>query len=389
MNHTFVCPVCGRSHTGDAPSTAVACECCSQGTLSTVESLATAADVQAGNDATSTDDATGSGLLRKLLYGVSLPERLVRGAVGLSAGATRELAGLLVPKAFQDSASYRIAIDNSLGFLTHTVGGVPRATDGTASADDAGDQLARKAVGNFVDLAGLATLHVSPMWLLAVVSDAAYGSKTYLRELAAELAAQGLIDDSSTIHNVDDVLNNLQKTCGTAAGSFDQPPLSVAELRRSVDEVRQSLADTNVRGLLPEAELRRYWDDMKSVATSEKVSLLGVSGALAMRTMQTMKEAGQGTWIGLRVAGGLLNRNIFGHYRDSLARVVDRGLFATVQESYGPYVDAVWSNFSSERKSWTETLLDPATVVGWLQKAGGLLKRTSGGGPVDEVPKQQ
>ena len=44
--------------------------------------------------------------------------------------------------------------------------------------------VTRKAVGNFVDMASLATLHVSPLMLLAAVSDLAYGSQVYLKELA-------------------------------------------------------------------------------------------------------------------------------------------------------------------------------------------------------------
>ena len=40
-------------------------------------------------------------------------------------------------------------------------------------ADQTKDFVARKAVGNFIDMASLATLHLSPMLLLAVVGDVA------------------------------------------------------------------------------------------------------------------------------------------------------------------------------------------------------------------------
>ena len=59
------------------------------------------------------------------------------------------------------------------------------------------DFVARKTVGNFVEMAGLATLHVSPMMLLAVVSDIAYGSQTYLNEITEELKREGVIDEGS------------------------------------------------------------------------------------------------------------------------------------------------------------------------------------------------
>lgn len=316
--------------------------------------------------------ASAASFVGSLLFGLSLPERLIRGAVGLSAGAARELAGFLVPQAFQDSASYKLAIDNSLGFLTETIGGVPRHQSTAENpADDVGEQIARKAVGNFIDLAGLATLHVSPMWLLAVVSDVAYGTGTFTQELARELQSKGVIDDAATIHHVDDILAAVQRTCGTAAGSFDRPPLSVDELRKTIDEARTSLSQADVRQLIPEAELRRYWEEMRSVATAEQASMLGVSAAITMQTLGRAMTAGQSTLIGLQVAGGLLNRNVIGHYREALTRVHQRGLYESVREAYGPYVAAVWSNFSTERKSWTETLLDPSNATRMYDRVAG------------------
>src|SRR3984893_13119900 len=113
---------------------------------------------------------------RFLTYTLSLPERVVRSTVGVTAGAARETAHALVPQAFQSSKVYELVIANSLNFLTEDIGGVEQqARPGEAPNVD--HLLARKAVGNFVDLAGLATLHLSPIWLFAVVSDVAYGSK--------------------------------------------------------------------------------------------------------------------------------------------------------------------------------------------------------------------
>lgn len=322
---------------------------------------------------------TEAGLLESLLYGLSLPERVVRGAVGLTAGAAKELAGLLVPQAFQDSTSYKIAITNALGFLTETVGGVPgqkpattpeatAAETAATESTEAGELMARRAVGNFVDLAGLATLHVSPMWLLAVVSDVAYGTKSYTLELARELQTQGVIDETSTIHHVEDILAAVQKTCGSAAGTFDQPPLSIGELQKTIDDTRQAMQQADLFKLLPESEVRRYWDEMRAVSREENVSLLGVSGAIAMQTLSRVKTVGEGTLIGVRVAGGILNRTVFDHYIGSLKRIHEQGYFASVQESYGPYVTAVWNNFGREKKSWTESLLDPANPGRWWKK---------------------
>ena len=56
----------------------------------------------------------------------------------------------------------------------------------------------------------------------------------------------------------------------------------------------------------------------KSLATKEDVSLLGVSGVVAMQTLATVKAVSQGTLTGVVVAGHIVNRAIFSHYVDSL-----------------------------------------------------------------------
>jgi hypothetical protein len=340
--------------------------------------------------------STSEQMLGGLLYGLSLPERLVRSAVGVTAGTAKEIAEFVVPQAFQNSKSYEVAIRNSLEFLLANVGTVteretqpavsdpinPASEVSAQNADPAignpGRFIARKAVGNFIDIAGLATLHVSPLWILAIVSDAAYGTKTYLNELAAELQKQGLIDDSSTIHKVDDLFNAVKEASGRAASNFDQPPLSLDELRTSIEQTRRALNEVDPRMLIPESEISRFWNDMKQVATNENVSLLGVSGAVAMQTVESIRNVTQGSLTGLFVAGKIVNRNIFGHYAVALGNIRRQGIWESVRDSYGPYVDLAWGNFVSSKKTWTEQALNPGhfatawrAVRGWFRQKVG------------------
>lgn len=330
------------------------------------------------NPAVSTVDS----LMNGLLYGISLPERLVRSAVGVTAGTAKEIAEFVVPQAFQDSKSYEVMVRNSLGFLLNSVatvseagppqntsmsvpGSAPTSTVDAAAANPS-RFIARKAAGNFIDIAGLATLHVSPLWVLAIVSDAAYGTKTYLNELAQELQAQGLIDDSSSIHKVEDLFNAVKQASGSAASAFDQPPLSLDELRTSVEQTRKAVNEIDPRHLIPESEINRYWSEMRSIAAQEKISLLGVSAAIAMETVESVKNLSHGTLTGLFVAGKIINRNIFGHYWESLANINEQGLWNSVRNTYTPYVDLAWGNFTSSRKTWTETVLDPGRFTRML-----------------------
>ncbi|MEX1229520.1 MAG: hypothetical protein WEB58_04730 [Planctomycetaceae bacterium] len=297
-----------------------------------------------------------SSLAHYLLYTLSLPERTVRSTVGLAAGTLQEAASLLVPSAFQTSKTYEVVVRNSLRFLTADVGGAKPVVDPNAQpAQD--DYLARKTVGNFLDLAGLATLHVSPLWMLAIVSDVAYGSRSYLKELAKELKEQGIIDEHSTIDHADDLLTAIQKSSGQAAGLFDTPPLSVDQLRKTLNETRETLASTDVRKVLPEGELNRYWQELREISRQENVSLLHVSSAVTMQSLQRMKTITHGTLTGIQVAGGLFNQHVVQYYFEAVQTIQKKGFYASLSESYQPYLEGVWNNFSSKKVTWTEQLI--------------------------------
>jgi hypothetical protein len=101
-----------------------------------------------------------------------------------------------------------------------------------------------------------------------------------------------------------------------------------------------------------------------------------------MSTLGRVGTVSQGALTGVRVAGGIFNRNVLRHYRDSLNRLIEKGFYEMVRESYQPYVDAVWTNFSGEKKSWTEQVLDPNNVVVGMKKVWGLFD----GKAADGVP---
>lgn len=304
-----------------------------------------------------TEDAGGgSALGRFLCYTLSLPERTVRSTVGLAAGAAQEAASVLVPQAFQDSKTYEIVIRKSLRFLTDDIAGVAAEKTDDASAETDG-YMARKAVGSFVDLAGMATLHFSPIWIMAIVSDIAYGSKSYVTELATELKSRGLIDQNSSIDHIDDLLEAVQNTSGQTASMLDTPPLSFDQLKQSLDETRAAVASADYTQVLPESELKAYWQEVRSIAQKEDVGLLGVSGALTMHALGRMADVSRGTLTGVQVAGSLFNRNVVSHYAESLKAVREKGFYETVRDSSAPYVEAVWNNFSKDRETWTEQVV--------------------------------
>jgi hypothetical protein len=299
---------------------------------------------------------TADAVRKYLLYTLSLPERALRSSVVVAGGAVRESASLLVPQALRDSQTYRVMVQQTLDFLVNDVGGV-EASAGTAGAPPRVEQfVARKTVGNFVEMAGMATFHLSPLLLLAVVSDVAYGSQTYLKELAGELQKAGVIGEQSTIHSTADLLTAISTTARAASTAFDTPPLSLEGLRETVEKTAVAVRQVNVADALPQAEVARMWQEMRDLAATEHVSLLQVSSAMTLHALDKVATIGRGALSSVRLAGQLVDRHLLDYYRNALGDLHEQGYYATLAKVSGPYIEGVWQNFSSDRPTITEEL---------------------------------
>jgi hypothetical protein len=310
-----------------------------------------------------------------LSYVVSLPERVVRGGSGLVGGIAREGAELLVPQSFQSSRTYSTMVRQMLDFMVHDVGGVP-SSDLPSSTAEVDHYVARKAVGNFLDMASMATLHISPLVILAAVSDVAYGSQSYLKELAEELKQQGIIDGDSRIDHVNDLLGAVSQATAKTSEAFDTPPLSLEGLKQTLAETRSAITSGQQDAIPSQAEVDQMWQQMREIADREGVDMLAVGGATTLQSLGKFATVSRGALSTVRVAGRLLDKHVLDHYSKSLAEIQQKGFYPSVAESCQPYLTAVWDNFACSRRTVTENLLDGSligsglnTLRGWLAKA--------------------
>lgn len=321
--------------------------------------------VDADDAPTEPADSAARSPIQQLSFFLSLPERAVRSGTGLVGGMLRESAALLVPQSFQSSRTYTVMVRQMLDFLVHDVGGVKNSAE-TPAETQVDNFVARKAVGNFVDLASMATLHVSPVMLLAVVSDVAYGSQVYLQELARELETQGVVADAKRIHHVNDLLSAVSDASAATSQVFNTPPLSVEALKQAIDETRSALAAPGGREMLPEAEVKRMWQEMRDISDREGVGLLAVSTAATLRSLNQIATVGRGALSSVKVAGSLLDKHVLDHYQQSLAEIRQKGVYASLAESSEPYLAAVWENFQPNKTTLTQDLLSGKLVSsGW------------------------
>lgn len=326
-------------------------------------------------DAISADEETRS-LTQQLIYGLSVPERTARSASAMLGGLVNESASRLIPAAFRSSRSYTVFVRQALDMMVHDVGGIenPKA-DETADQEEVG--LARKAVGGMLDVAGAATLHLSPMTVLAVFNDVAYGSGHFLGKLSDELKREGIIDETSSIHHVSDLIASLEKASKRAADTMDAPPINIDGITDTIRQLSNDVAGVNPTRLIPQSEIHRMWDEMEDVASRAEVGIWDVSTTMTMYAMNRVTLTSRGALSTVAVAGDLLDEHIIRHYFDALGDIRQEGLYETLAKSSAPYLQAVWMNFEADRETWTEEFLTGRLI----QKAWGGVRGWFAGDP--------
>lgn len=288
---------------------------------------------------------------------LSIPERTVRSSLAITGGVIKESANFLIPQTFRSAKLYQVLVEQTLNFVVNEVGSVEPTDEEKERAID--NFVARRTVGHLVETVSIVALHVSPLWILAVVSDVAHGSKVYLQELTVELKAVGLIADESSIDDVDGLLEVLSSVSGTAAKAVHVPPLTMRCLKKNVTDMRKALKHAAPSEIISLKEIEGLWNEIKSTSQKENMSMLGVAGAMLMGTGNHIINVGKGALAGTKVTLTLFDRYIIDHYQNSLTHIRKKGIFTSLQETSGPYVTAVWENFNfdSTRETLTHKIM--------------------------------
>jgi len=308
---------------------------------------------------------------------LSIPERAVRSSLAITGGVIKESANFLIPQTFRSAKLYQVLVEQTLNFVVNEVGSVEPTDEEKERAID--NFVARRAVGNLVETVSIVALHVSPLWILAVVSDVAHGSKVYLQELTVELKAVGLIADESSIDDVDGLLEALSSVSGTAAEAVHVPPLTMKCLKKNVTDMRKALKHADPSEIISLKEIEGLWNEIKSTSQNENMSMLGIAGAMLMGTNNLIIDIGKGALAGTKVTFTLFDRYVIGHYQDSLAIIRNKGVFTSLQETSQPYVTAVWENFNfdSTRERLTHKIMSGEIFTTAWSKTKSLFSRKS------------
>lgn len=274
--------------------------------------------------------------LERAGYYISLPERAFRSlGVGLG-GLVYETTQVLLPGWLRGTRIYQILVIGILRISIEFIGGIP----GVMPADgmDAGEFTMRKAAGTGIEIAGFLTLGWSPLWLFAVAADLSGGTRVYLQTLVSELQREGLLAEQADITSIKDLLGALERSSDSIAEALDIPPLNVADMRRSWQEMKQHTAE------LPDASsLNASYATLQNVADREDRSLGDISTLIAAGAIRAGIQLGQ--------------MHIFEYYQAALQEINSEGLSAYSIRVIRPYFTAARGHFDPQKKSYTERLL--------------------------------
>jgi hypothetical protein len=267
---------------------------------------------------------------------ISLPERIVRSVAAAVGGAVHETAALALPRLVRRSRLYEATAKNLLRVAIELVGGVENAPG--KEETPAGQLAVRKGAGNVVELGSIAAFGFSPLWLLAAASDIAHGTRTYLDVLVEELKAEGVLAEDAEVASLADLLSALEGGTGRVARLIDIPPLELAELRRSISELRN-----DAESLPSAAELAGLLEELRRTAERERRPLLEVSLGVGLAFVTSAKKVG--------------GEHVFAPYRDDWRPVRHEGFAAYARRVARPYAEALQGHFDPARRTHTERLL--------------------------------
>lgn len=292
-------------------------------------------------------------------YLLSLPERVVRSALGLSAGVLREVGEVALPQGVRRSALYKSLVDTTLRYVIERVGGAQGVYP--AEPPQPADFLARRGAGHAIELLGIVAFRASPVWVLAALADLSGLGRRLIPEIAEALKAEGLLDEATRFESVDQLLDGLEKTSARLAQTLYVPPLNVAELRKEWQTIRGEARRAKPLQLPSASVVGRQWEQLKKESTRQGRSIFETSSLMAIAAVRTLPAKARwltaSTGVGARRAGKLLAADLLDGYSQTLEELRSVGYLTYAKRQLSPYLRACVAQFSPRRRTLTQRLL--------------------------------
>jgi hypothetical protein len=293
-------------------------------------------------------------------YLLSLPERILRSALGLGAGTTREVAEIVLPDGVRSSQLYQNLVDATLRFLIERVGGAEGVyVAGTQLPDNF---LARRTAGNAVEVLGIVAFHASPVWIFAALADLCGMGRQLIPEIADALKEHGLLEQDAEFNSVDQMLDSLERTSSRLAATINTPPLDVAGLRREWQDIRADAQRLQPTSLPSRESISTAWSQLKGLSAREERTIFETSSVMAVSAVRAFPERvrwlASSAGVGATHVGQILATALLDHYRQTLSEMEQVGYLAFAARQFRPYMRAAAAQFSPERQTLTLKALE-------------------------------
>ena len=293
-------------------------------------------------------------------YILSLPERVIRSALGLSAGLLREIGEVVVPRTVRHGQLYRSLVDTTLRYVIEQVGGAREVYP--AEVPQPEDFLARRGVGHVIELLGIAAFRVSPVWVFAALADLSGVGRRLIPEIADALKQEGLLEKEAQFETVDQLLDGLEKTSSQLAQTMYVPPLDVARLRTELGAIRSQARGLKPLDLPSLTDISGGWEALKQEAERQGRSIFATSSVLAIAAVRALPARARWFSSSARVSAARTGRLFYatileddGHTLNELREI---GYASYARRQLSPYLRACVEQFSRRQRSITERIVE-------------------------------
>lgn len=279
--------------------------------------------------------------MRFKTYLLTVPERVMRSVVGLTAGVAREVGEAALPSGVRRTQLYQNLVDATLRFLIEEVGGADGVYASGEKLPD--DFLVRRGAGNAIEMLGIVAFRASPVWVLAALADLCGTGRHLIPEIADALKAEGLLEEDREFTSVDQMLDGLERTSSRLAATVNTPPLDVAALRAEWTAIRESTRSLPTPALPSTQAIASSWNQLKASSAQHGRSVFEISAMMAL--------------VAARRTSQVLGSALLDHYHATLTEMDRVGYTTYAANHLRPYVTAAMRQFSPGRQTLTERVL--------------------------------
>lgn len=296
---------------------------------------------------------------RRAQYVLSLPERVLRSASALSAGAVRELAEVVLPAGIRRGRLYTSLVEATLRFVIAQVG---RVEDVYPAEQAIGENfLLRRTLGNGLEAMGIIAFRASPVWVLAALADLCGAGRQIIPEIADSLKREGLLDPDVSFTTMEQLLEGLEGTAAQLADTVNAPPLDVSGLREEWAKLVLAAKRLPEPSLPSRQAVAALWSDLRKAAAQENRSVFELSSLLALSAVRRLPKSARvlsrSAALALGKGGGVLSVALLEHYRSTLQNVREIGFPEFARRQLAPYLRAALKGFSPAHETLTGNLL--------------------------------